>query len=563
MADNIIPTQITGGTGPAPTTGNIRAPDYRQYQSAPEVRTDLPNAGFGQRAAALAQTFKDFEGVAGNVYTKVETQAGALAGAASGATGSPEYKQGFARLTAYGTAYNNAATGAYAIEAEAQADSAAARLRVAANKDPGTFATTFTAYRDAVLKNAPPLAVPMLTELYNKHLAQNLAAVAADQLTDQREQQSKTYLTGIATQTSRVATLQGSANPQDQLAAQDEQVKLNLKIEGGVNSGLYSRAEADAMHLNAMRTITEQVFSTQVDNALAHPEQGDVVQLMERFRQSHIDNLSDVAKSAEPGAQPILSQPEFDRLMSEAKQKVQQQRMLDYYAKAEGKTAEQLKYEAGDKDMTGRLLQGTLTVGALAGAVRNGDVTPEVARTLRNQILQGPVARSDPRAMLDAQNDPNHLDWTNDQIAALPDISNPDKIKLGQQFEKERRDWQGTPEAKQGTIAIAAALKIKPGVERAMLSEDQRNAQDAALQEYTARMNAMDPAKRRTSALSTAQDVVHGIQQKNIQSQISQLQSDRQSAATLFGSQWSKEKLDQYLRQKDDAIKALQAQLGK
>ena len=554
MANDFIP-EAQAGEGAAPR-GAPSMLDYRQLQSPAAVNTDLPSSGAAERAEALRKVFKDFEGVSSGIAGKVSLQAGALAGAASGNTGHPQYKEGLARLTTFGQAFNNAATAAYAVQAETQADDAAAAQRIAANKDPGTFLATYTATRDAVLKNAPALAVPMLTDLYNKRLAINLAAIRGDQLTEQRELQGKDVTYGIQRQTSRVATLQGSMNPHDQLEAQDEQHKLNLMIEGGVNSGLFSKADAEAMHINAMRTITEQVFSTSVDRELADPN-GDVVGLMERFRLAHVANLSN------PNEPTVLSQPEFDRLMSEAKQKVQQQRMMDYYGKANGKTAEQLRHEAGDREYTAQLNEGTLTIRNLTAAVRNEDITPEVERTLRNALLVGPVARDDPAAVMAVRSDPNHLDFTDAQMATLPGVTNATRIKLQAEFEHERRNWQGTPEAKQGKDAILAALKIRPGTERAMLSDEQRAQSDAAMQEYTTRMNAMDPAKRKGSALTTAQDVVHAVQQKNIQAQITDLQALRQSAVEQFGGQWDKKRMGDYLKQKDDAIAALQAQLGK
>src|SRR5438132_5188212 len=112
---------------------NASGIDYRSLQAPDQVRTDLPDSGAAARAQALHAAFKEFEDVSGNIYNQVQTHAGALAGAASGDTGHPQYREGLARLTAYGRAFNNAATGAYAVQAEAQAEDAAARRRVQAN----------------------------------------------------------------------------------------------------------------------------------------------------------------------------------------------------------------------------------------------------------------------------------------------------------------------------------------------------------------------------------------------------------------------------------------------
>ncbi|MGH8337065.1 MAG: hypothetical protein ACRETL_09675, partial [Gammaproteobacteria bacterium] len=368
--------------------------------------------GAAMRAAALSGLFKEFGGISGDIYNKVQTRAGALAGAASGNTGHPDYKQGFARLTAYGRAFNNAATGAYAIEAEAQADDAAARLRVQANNNPDTFNTTYSAVRDAVLKSAPADAVPMLSELYGKHLAATMAAITGDQLTQQKQLQAQTWNEGVARQTSKVANLMGSDKSEDQEAAKDEQVKLTLKIDGGFHSGLYSQAEAQAMHINAARAITSQVFETQVDRELSRPDGGDVVGLLSRFRDAHELNLSN---KNEP---PVLSEPEFNLLMSNAKQKIMQQKMMEAYVRMTGHTAEQLKFQAGDTIYTARALGGQATLPEISAAVLSGNLKPETGRALAGFISNGGVAHSNPYTVSGITHDPAFLDKTNAEILA-------------------------------------------------------------------------------------------------------------------------------------------------
>ena len=323
MADNLIP-EIETGQGAAPRSGYSPGPDYRSVQAPAQVRTDLPSSGAAARAAQLSATFKQFEEVSGNIYDAAAAKAGGLAGAASGATGSPQYKTGLGQFTAYSQAFNNAATGAYAIEAEAQIDDDATRLRIAANKNPDTFAATFSAVRDAVLKEAPPMAVPMLTAKYNEKLALGIAAIRGDQMTEQREQQAKVWDEGVARQTTRVADLLGSTDPAQQALAAGEQAKLNVQIEGGLNSGLYSQQGAESRHIESQRTIMKQVVTTQFDRELAG---GDAAAYIEHFRQLHIADLTDTSKP------PALSEPEYDQLSTMMKQQLQLKRATMYYAK--------------------------------------------------------------------------------------------------------------------------------------------------------------------------------------------------------------------------------------
>lgn len=531
--------------------------DYRELQAPEQVNTDLPDNGAAARAAALGGLFKEFEGISGDIANKAATQAGAIAGAASGNTGAPDYKQGLARFTAYGRAFNNAATGAYAVEAEAQADDAAARLRVQANNNPDTFRATYGAVRDAVLKEAPPDAKAMLAELYNKRLASGLAAISGDQAQEQRTLQRQVYDEGVARLTSRVAILQGSANPQDQLEALDEHTKLSLLIDGGKNAGLYSDAEAKAMNIGAMRTITAQVFQTQVDRELAKPD-GDVITLLDRFREAHQQNL------ANTNEEPILSEPEFQKLMGDATTKIREQNLLVSMNKREGKTAEELKYEAGDKNYTSLLFKGQLTERLLDLGVTNGDLKPETARALRSQMLNGDQAKSDQAAVFKLHNDPNFLDFSVQDVANYPgNISWADRLKAVDEIQKRNNSWEGTQNVKQAKGQISAALKIPPGTPVASLSDEQRRSLTDATQEFIQALNATDPAKREGSAASIAQTVIKHAQQREAAADVTAYMRAKQAFITRSGPNGSDpantKDFQDRLKHYDDLIKQAQS----
>lgn len=562
-ADFIAPAIRNGGAGSPDAQVNAvsRAPDYRQLQNPESVRTDLPSSGAAERAAALANTFKEFGGIASEFGSKIYAQQGAIAGAAAGATGHPDYKEGLNRFSAYNQAFNNAATGAYAVQAEAQADDSAARLRVQANNDPATFATTYAAVRDAVLKTAPAQAVPMLTELYNKRLAAGLAAISGDQATEIRNTQRDTYNVGVQKQLTRVATLQGSDNPHDQLAAQDEQVKLSLLIDGGKNAGLYSAAEAEAMHISSARQITAQVFETQFNAVLSGDRKAadgntgalGAVNLLDGFQKAHIAN------SMNPDEPTILSEPEYQKLYADGVTKLREYNLGIAAVKRDGKTAEEMKFEAGDNQYTSLFLQGKLTDRALDIAVRSGDLKPERATSLHQLMLNGPqAAKSDPNALFRLHTDPNFLDMTADDIAKYPGVNPIDGLKAVEEIDRRKNSWEGTQAAKQGKGSILAALKIPSGTPMAALSEEQRKAATDATQDYIARMNALEPAKRDGSALSVAQDVIKSENQKQAAAELQQWQYGRAAVLSAHGpgsdEPYGEEKLKATLKRYDDNI---------
>lgn len=559
MADDIIPA-IQPGQGSAPQGGYGRgAVDYRSLQNPAQVRTDLPSSGAAERAAALGQVFKTFGGVADEFGSKIGAQQGALAGAASGATGNPNYKEGLNRFSAYNQAFNNAATGAYAIEAEAQADDSAARLRVQANNDPATFQTTYAAVRDAVLKTAPAQAVPMLTELYNKRLANGLAAISGDQQTEIRNTQKATYDEGVQRQISRVATLMGSPNAQDQLSAQDEQVKLSLLIDGGKNSGLYSDAEATAMHISSQRAITGQVFESQFNQALSSDDGGvKAVALLDNFQKAHISNISDKT------AIPVLSEPEYQKLYADGITKLREYNLAMSSLRRDGKSAEDLKFEAGDKQYTSMLLSHTLTDKDLDGATRNGDLKPEVARALHNQLLNGPQeAKTSPDVLFHLHTDPNFLNMTDGDLAQYPGLGKKDALDASKEIARRNGSWEGTQSSKQAMGAISAALKIPAGTPSASLSDDERKGLVTAQQDYIQRMNALEPAKRDGMAGQVAQEVIKASQQRSAVSDVTAYTAGKQSFIDRHGpdsnSPINKVDYERKLKFYDDQIKQSQA----
>lgn len=553
MADDLIPA-VQSGEGPAARSVPAIGPDYRSLQAPAVVNTDLPDNGAAAKAAVLAGTFKDFTDIGFKYEDQLQTKAGALAGAASGATGHPDYKQGLTQFTAFSRAFNNAATGAYAVQAEAQADDAAARLRVQANNDPGAFFTTFSAVRDGVLKNAPAQAVPMLTELYNKHLAAGMAAISGDQAEEIKQKNSATYQEGVQRQVSRVALLQGSNKPGDDLLAMDEHVKLTALIHGGVEAGLYSPAAAESMSVNAERAIFSQVFSTTVDSTIANG--GDIVGLMDNFRQMHLADLGDTTKP------PTLSESEYQKLYADATTKVREYNMLVAYSKRDGRTAEELKFEAGGRQATVLALKGQLSRAALAGMVDRGEVKDSEARAITGLMDNANVQpKSDSRAILRVQTDPDFLDKTNAEIASTPGINSTDSLKLIDIRDKRKAGIEGTAQVRDAKAAIAAALNVK-GKNSAGLSDEERNAVATASVDLVTRLNKLPASEQVGSVARVAQEVIKDTRRQQAATDVNTLTMLRDSNIKAHspggGDVWPKEKMDAYIAKKNAAIKDAQ-----
>jgi hypothetical protein len=538
MVDNVEAPMSQGGAGGASAGGNTI--DYRQVQAPEQVDTNLPDNGGRQRALDMAQMFNEFSGVAQGVANKAGLQAGAIAGAASGNTGHPQYRQGLDRFTAYSQAFNNAATGAYASQAEASAENDAARLRQEANSNPTTFAATYSAVRDAAVKQAPPMAQAMLTDLYNRHLAAGVSALSADQAAQFHATARADYDTNVQRSITRVATLQGSPNVNDQLQGDDEHALLTAKINGGVNAGVYSIPEAQAMLINANKAITGQVFDTQVDRELGKMTQssmvsgqpadsGDVVKLIENFRMMHERNSSD------PSQPQILSEQEFDQLMGVAKQKLQQESLLEMANRRDNNAANAAKLEAGDRVITEAMANPggadpTVMRQMVQDMVGTGDLRPEVGRAVLSSLKAGQDAPVNKQGMFNALNDPSRFDWKPADIAAkvtAGDINWAQGIELTKTIETQRQGWEGHAAIKDARQSVTAALKLPPGITMETASDQQKLGIVRAQDMLTKQLNMIPVEKRDAEAPRLANNVGLEIQAQGFDAKVNSLNSQR------------------------------------
>jgi hypothetical protein len=495
--------------------------DYRQLQApvSPLTPGELPDTGKAQEAEALAGLFRSFSGVTNELGTQVQQTTGKRQGEAAGASGAPSLKTGIAQYTAFGQAYNNAATGAFLTESEIHAEDTAAKLRVQANNDPAAFEKIYGAAADAAVKEAPAQVQGAMRDLYNRHLAAGVLALSGEQAFQIQQTQKAVYDEGTERGITRVAILQGSPNAADQAAAVDEHAKLIARVMGGVAAGLYSPAEADAKLVNATRAITAQVFSTNVDRALADMAAGKgstgVVDLLENFRKAHEQNLADTTQA------PILSEDEYQRLMQGAKQKLQQENIIEAYSRKDSKSAEQLKFEAGDRTITVAMSTPDASPAILRQMVQDmvhtEDLKPEVGRAVLNSLQRGNDAPPNKRGLFDALNDPTRFDWKPEDIArkiATGQVNVTQALELQRTIETQRQGWEGHAAIKDAHATLNDKLKLPSGIALETASDEQKKAAADAGVEFTKQMNAIPLDKRDGEAPRVANNVVLEMQAK-------------------------------------------------
>ena len=489
--------------------------DYRQLQAPvqPLSPDQLPSTGAAQEAEALAGLFRSFSNTTNNLGIQVGQTQGKEQGEAAGASGVPSLKQGIARYTAFGQAYNNAAIGAFLTESEIHAEDTASKLRVQANNDPAAFAKMYGAAADAVVKEAPAQVQGAMRDLYNRHMAAGVSALSGSQALEIQQTQRTIYDQGTERAVSRVAILQGSPNAADQAAAVEEHAKLIARIDGGVQAGLYSRTEADAKIANSMREITGQVFSTSIDHALADMANGGsskgVTDLLENFRKAHVENL------ANPNEPAALSEAEYQKLSQDAKSKLQQFNIARAYETRDGKTAEQLKLEKGDVEVTVAMAS-HMPLAQLSqlvsDRVSSGDLKPEVGRAVLSFIQRGFDEPVDKRALYFAEHDPDRFNWGTKEIMQHAGGNAAQASQLSAKIASEKNSWESHDQIKDAIRTVMTGLRVPQGEARIGASTETLMAGAKADEELMRQLNALPPDKRDEAAPRIANNVVFEAQ---------------------------------------------------
>lgn len=465
---------------------------YRQLQQPTLIDTTPLETGDSQAATALANAFKQFEGVALEPAAGLRAQQGKREGAAAGSSDDPQFREGLRSLTAYGAAYNDSAMRSYAIKAEADAEDQAARLEVEAQNDPEKFNATFGAVRDETLKHAPPQARQVLGDIYTRRLGAGTARLTGARAEEINKQARADTSEGVQRAIDRIATLRASDDPSDAAQAEIEQAKLTLLIDGAHNSGTMSETEWQALHVKSQRAIVSQTVSARFQKELDSPY-GNPVQFIEKLKKAN--QTSDV-----------LSPEEEDKLVSGLMSDLREHNTLYSAENARSAAEEKARYEAGNREATSDLLSGNLTVRKLRDMVDQHQLDPDRATSLANELENGGVAADDPKVAFDTRT--NLLDYSEDDISTMPGLTWKTRGELILKRREDALGWKGTQAASEAFDRIDRALGILPGVDSRMLSEEDRAARNNARTELYNVIDVLPPNERQDAVLNASSDVV-------------------------------------------------------
>lgn len=452
--------------------------------------------GAANASQALADSFASFSRTAsdvGQVATDYAAQKFAEKGAEAGLAGKPELKTGLASVMKFGKAYNSAAMRGYAIHSDLDANNTAARLEVEAGTDPDRFSKNMTAARDAVLNEAPPEARSVVQEIYDKRMGEGLARIHGALATELRNDDRKLISENIDQKTERIAYLRSQNTPDAFAEADEEEAKLTLLVDAAVGDGTMSPTEGSIVRRGAKRDILSRTVQERFKNELNDPH-GDPVGMLELVK--------DVVRK-DSSLTPEEEQKLEDSLMGELRDRNALDAMRERHADDERKA----RHAAGDQKATSDLLGGALNQRQLKRMVDADQISPEVARTLNNELQAGDRnPKSDPKEL--AHVELNLLSIPEQDIMENQSLTWADRARMIQKRRDDVAGWKGTQVAKEAFDRIDRALNIVPGTPVRMLDEAQLRQRDTALSELYDIVDALPPQERQGAVLDASQKVI-------------------------------------------------------
>ncbi len=505
---------------------------YRQLERPAQIDTSRFESGASAAAASLSRTLSGFADAGFGYAAEQSAKQGAAAGLQAAMTGKAPVR-GLGTLTAYGKAYNNAALRSYAIKSEADADATAARLEVDAGNDPEKFKATFGAAMRGTLKEVPQEAAAVVQEAYQRRLSAGVTRLTGAQAVEQRNESRTDTSEGIARGTDRIAQLRASDNEADQIQADEEEVKLQLLIDGAELDGTLSKTEALSARLDSQRSVIKQTVSARFRQELENPY-GNPVKFIQRLRDANKQN-----EALDPQEEAKL----VDTLIAD----MQEQNALDASAARDRQSEIKARLEQGDRKATALLLSGQLNRRAILDMVNSQDLEPSVGRTLLNELENPAVPKDDPKVAFSAR--VNLLDYQESDLATLQGLTYQTRSELILKRREEVNGWKGTQAAREAKDRIDRALGIPEGAGLSgLLTGPKLTERELALSQFYDEIDALPPAERQSAVLRISGEVITRVIRNGA---VKKLDSQRQAKARYIEragdpAEMGAEKLKQY-----------------
>jgi hypothetical protein len=468
---------------------------YRDNIAPALIDRNMPSNGRAQAAEQLASTFRNFAQKGTQIVGDLRAEQGRREGAEAGRTDNPSFRTGMSSTTAYGQAYNDTSMRSYAIKSEISADEAATRLELEAGNDPEHFRVAFGARRDETIKNAPPEARAVLGEVYDRRMAAGMQRLIGAQSMEIRKQARADVSEGLTRSTDRLAQLRASNDPALHAQADEEQVKIDLMIDGAVRDGTISKLEGGSLKVDSMRATTAQTMSYRFKGELNNPYGNPVKFIMD---------LKEYNKTNE-----TLPPDEEDKLVAALLNDLQEHNALMSAGLKDSNLEQKRRWETGDNAATKALMDGSLTIRGLSRMLGDDGIDPAVARSLRSALESGSDTPDDNAELLRVE--PHLLEYSEQDLIANTRLSLATRRRLVLERQKQAAGWRGSQQASEGVRRISSALKIVPGADRDKLTEKEAAQYDSAMKAFYEQVEALPEDKRQAAIISTADEIVENV----------------------------------------------------
>lgn len=392
-----------------------------------------------QTAQSLADTLAAFRRQVAGLAIEAQTRRGAQAGAES--TGTPRLRS---NATAFGRAYNDAALRNYVIEKYSEAEVELGRLEAEAGADPDKFRALADGLRRGAIQGALPQARAQLSEIYQRRIAEGIVRLDAKRIQQQKELNRATLQQGLDTVADSISRKMASGNPVLMAEAEQEENEYAAMIDGAVESGDLTPAEAVALKAEGVKRVTQQIVTGEFERQM---REGDPVRFIARVMDQPVTNLSDEEK------QQLVGQL-FQRL-NRYQALIHEQREL---ADAEQKA----RWKRGEQVATVAALRRQLSVSEIARMVENDELDPAVGRTLESMITSPAKAIDDPQVKFQVET--NLLRYSEEDIANMAGLSHETRADLILKRREEAETWRNDQGAQEALRRIDVALGIPSGL---------------------------------------------------------------------------------------------------
>ena len=264
---------------------------YRDLHSPVSLQTGLVDNSPARAAQSLAQSFSEFENVAGSLGGALREQQGFAEGEAAGAAGTPAPRSGLAATTRYGAAYNNAAEVSYANKVTMDTAADLDRIEAESETNPLLYGEKTKGMMEGTLADAP---AEWRTRL-EQHLAPRIQAgalrVARAADTKRKQEALAGHLDSepvvISQLVRTVRELPGEAGDAEMSrVVAERQAQIDAMVADNV---------IDPVQAQRLR----QSFNEEVDKALSADRVGSVVEDIVTAARADVETADDMLMAVE------------------------------------------------------------------------------------------------------------------------------------------------------------------------------------------------------------------------------------------------------------------------